>query len=316
MDFTSKIHPIVDAVIPVYKPDKRLADLLDRLVRQTHPLNRIIIINTDKDCFDEDRYIIAPNMEVHHIGREEFDHAATRDMGIKMSAADYVLLMTMDAIPRDKYLVARLLEGFDGGSTAVSYARQLPRKGCRLTERYSREYNYPDYDICKTAANLPELGIKTFFCSDVCAMYDRRIYEKLGGFTDRAIFNEDMVYAAGAIDAGYGIMYCSRAMVYHSHNYGCMQQFRRNFDLGVSQAEHPEVFDRVSSESEGISMVVKTAEYLCGKGHWYEMPYLIVSSACKYAGYRLGKNYRRLPHRLILKITNNRYYWKIKKNVT
>ncbi|MCM1307788.1 MAG: glycosyltransferase [Butyrivibrio sp.] len=309
-DVTSK-YPNVDVVIPVYKPKEEFLCLLQRLLKQTDPVNRIIIINTEKVFFDERKYMIAPNIEVYHISREEFDHAATRNAGLEKSSADYVLFMTMDAIPKDKRLIESLLEGFEGQNTAVAYARQLPKADCRLMERYSRAYNYPDRDMYKTADDLDRLGIKTFFCSDVCAMYDRRIYKELGGFTERAVFNEDMVYAAKAVDAGYGIMYCARAQVYHSHNYGCLEQFKRNFDLGVSQAEHPEVFERVSSESEGVRLVKETAAYLCRRGHWYELPYLVLNSAYKYMGYRKGKKFRQLSPNKILKYTNNRYYWKM-----
>lgn len=304
-------RPDVDVVIPVYKPGEDLLGLLQKLQKQTHPVNRIIILNTEKVFFDERKYLVAPNIEVYHIGRKEFDHAATRDMGIRKSSAEYVLLMTMDAVPKDQYLVEKLLEGFRGGNTAAAYARQLPKKGCRLTEQYSRNYNYPDADLYKTAADVDRLGIKTFFCSDVCAMYDRKKYLELGGFTEKAIFNEDMVYAAKAVDAGCGIMYCAGAMVYHSHNYSCKEQFRRNFDLGVSQVEHPEVFERVRSESEGIRMIRKTAAFLCRKGRWYELPYLVINSAYKYMGYRKGRKFRRLSPSQILRYTNNRYYWKM-----
>ncbi|MBD5158177.1 MAG: glycosyltransferase [Butyrivibrio sp.] len=310
MDITQK-YPEIDVVIPVYKPGEDLLGLLQKLQKQTNPVNRIIIINTEKVFFDERKYMSAPNIEVYHIGREEFDHAATRNAGLNKSSAEYVLFMTMDAVPKDEYLVERLLEGFKGRNTAVAYARQLPKKDCRLMERYSRKYNYPNTDMYKTSADVDRLGIKTFFCSDVCAMYDRRIYLELGGFCERAIFNEDMVYAAKAVDAGYGIMYCANAAVYHSHNYGCKEQFKRNFDLGVSQAEHPEVFERVSSESEGIRLVKKTAAYLCKKGHWYELPYLVLNSAYKYMGYRKGKKFRQLSPDKILRYTNNRYYWKM-----
>lgn len=311
MNGVTEKYPEVDVVIPVYKPGKELLGLLQKLQKQTNPVNRIIIINTEKVFFDENKYMISPGIEVYHISREEFDHAATRRMGMDKSSAKYVLFMTMDAVPKDKYLVERLAEGFKGRNTAVAYARQLPKKGCRLIERFSREYNYPADDMYKTAEDINRLGIKTFFCSDVCAMYDREVFQKLGGFTERAIFNEDMVYAAKAVDAGYGIMYCARAMVRHSHNYGCIEQFRRNFDLGVSQTEHPEVFGRVSSESEGIRLVRKTAAYLCCKGHWYELPYLALVSASKYLGYRMGRRYEKLSRRRILRYTNNRYYWKM-----
>lgn len=41
----------------------------------------------------------------------------------------------------------------------------------------------------------PTWEFKTFFCSNVCAMYRRSIYEKLGGFVKHTIFNEDMIFA-------------------------------------------------------------------------------------------------------------------------
>ena len=36
---------------------------------------------------------------------------------------------------------------------------------------------------------------KTYFCSNVCAAYKKSIYEEIGGFVKKAIFNEDMIYA-------------------------------------------------------------------------------------------------------------------------
>ena len=41
----------------------------------------------------------------------------------------------------------------------------------------------------KQLTDLPELGIKTFFCSNVCAMYERETYLAQGGFPRRTIFN-------------------------------------------------------------------------------------------------------------------------------
>ena len=51
---------------------------------------------------------------------------------------------------------------------------------------------------------------------------------------------------------GKAVAYCAEAVVLHSHNYTGIQQFKRNFDLGVSQADHPEIFQAARSESEGI----------------------------------------------------------------
>ena len=103
------------------------------------------------------------------------------------------------------------------------------------------------------------MGIKTYFCSNVCAMYRRDVFRELGGFEKHTIFNEDMIFAARAVKAGWRIAYAADARVYHSHDYTAKEQFHRNFDNGVSQAQHPEIFAGVSSESEGVKLVKKTA---------------------------------------------------------
>ena len=299
-----------DVVIPVYRPGKELEILLKRLIRQKAPADRIILINTGKQYFDDSRYLISDKIEVHHISSDEFDHGATRHMGMMLSTADYVLFMTMDAIPADEWMTDRLLEAFKKDvPVAVSYARQLPKKNCRYIERFTRAFNYPDTEIIKTAASKDELGIKTYFCSDVCAMYDRKIYIKNGGFQHPIIFNEDMVYAAKAVEYGYAIVYAAKAAVYHSHNYGIKEQFSRNFDMGVSQTDYREIFDSVKSESEGVKLVFSCIKYLLRTGHWYDVPYLIINSAAKYLGYKAGRNYKKLSKKTILKFTMNKRYW-------
>lgn len=300
----------VDAVIPAYKPGHDLRKLVEKLLDQTVRLGRIIIINTDREFFDEKEYLIAPAVEVVHITRHEFDHAGTRDMGLRMSDADYVLFMTMDAIPKDNYLVEKLLSGFRrADNIAVSYARQLPKKDCNRVEQITREFNYPAQSRVQTSDDINELGIKAYFCSDVCAMYDTSIYRSLGGFKAPAIFNEDMVYAAGALDAGYAVSYCADALVYHSHNYTGRQYYRRNFDLGVSQADHPEIFERFNVKGTGMQLVRKSLAQICRRGTPADIIRLVYYSGMKYLGFRKGKNYHKLSLKSCLKHTSDKEYW-------
>lgn len=300
----------VDAVIPAYKPGHDLRELVEKLLDQTVRLGRIIIINTDREFFDEKEYLIAPAVEVVHITRHEFDHAGTRNMGLRMSDADYVLFMTMDAIPKDNYLVEKLLSGFRrADNIAVSYARQLPKKDCNRIEQITREFNYPAQSRVQTSDDIKELGIKAYFCSDVCAMYDTSIYRSLGGFKAPAIFNEDMVYAAGALDAGYAVSYCADALVYHSHNYTGRQYYRRNFDLGVSQADHPEIFERFNVKGTGMQLVRKSLAQICRRGTPADIIRLVYYSGMKYLGFRKGKNYHKLSLKSCLKHTSDREYW-------
>ena len=305
----------VDVIIPVYKPERGFLTLLEKLQMQTVPVNRIIIMNTEQKYYDEliRGTSLVPDdhtMIVEHLSKREFDHGRTRNQGVRLSEADVFLMMTQDAIPADAFLVERLLSHLAGDKVAAAYARQLPGQDSGEVERYVRRFNYPEQSRVKTKADLPELGIKTFFCSNVCAAYDRKTFDALGGFVNRAIFNEDMLFAAKAVEAGYRIAYAADAKVYHSHDYTHGQQFHRNFDLGVSQADHPEVFAKYPSESEGIRLVKSMVAYLVKKGKCSKIPHVIIQSGFKYAGYLCGKHYRRMPKRLVTALSSNKEYWK------
>lgn len=310
----------VDVVIPTYKPDKKFLMLLDRLRIQTVKPERIIVMNTEQKYFERliygtrfrDEY---KNVEVYHISKREFDHGRTRHIGMKKTDTDYVLFMTQDAVPADEKMIEQLLIPFGDGKVAAAYARQLPDKDCGVIESYTREFNYPPQGMVKSAGDMEKLGIKTYFCSNVCAMYKKSIYEELGGFVQHIIFNEDMVFAAGAIKAGFKIAYAAQAQVIHSHNYTNKEQLKRNFDLGVSQADHPEVFAGVSSGTEGKKLVKQTAVYLKKSGNGKYIFRLFMQSGCKYLGYLLGKNYRKLPGRVVQGLTTNRTFWDNDKRI-
>lgn len=305
----------IDVIIPVYKPGPELLTLLKRLKRQTTAIQNVILMNTEKEYFEKllqeyPRFFEEhPNVKVYHLRKRDFDHGGTRHSGILHSDAEVFITMTQDAMPADEKLVEELVSGLQG-NVAVAYARQLPSKNCGELERISRAFNYPETSCVKTATDLEKLGIKTFFCSNVCAAYRRDIYDELGGFIRHTIFNEDMIYAAGAVKAGYGIAYQAQARVIHAHNYSNMQQLKRNFDLGVSQADHPEVFGGVTSEAEGKRFVEEAWRRLKKKNKLYRFPGFFMQCCFKYAGYLLGKHYKYLPRKWVLALTGNREYWR------
>ena len=252
---------------------------------------------------------MSDRVKIHRILPEEFDHGGTRNLGAEMSDAEILVYMTQDAMPADQFLIERLLYGFSYENVAAVYARQLPAADCQFIERYTREFNYPKTSRLKSKEDLSKLGIKTYFCSNVCAAYQKDVYERLGGFVRKTIFNEDMILAGHMIEKGYKIAYAAEARVIHSHNYTGVQQFHRNFDLAVSQADHPEVFAGIASESEGIRLVKNTAKYQLREKKGWLIPKLVWQSGCKYLGYRLGRSYRKLPFWLIKKCTMSQSYW-------
>lgn len=314
----------IDAVIPAYHPDERLFQILTMLSSQTLLPRKVHLINTEKEGLDrlleqqgwteEQLRQEYPFLTVEHIRPEEFDHGGTRNRGFReCGGADFVLAMTQDALPKDEFLIRNLLQPMEepeGKRIAVTFARQLPNRDASCEERISRAFNYPEEPVVKSEEDRKQLGVKTYFCSNVCALYRMTVWHELGGFPDRAIFNEDMVYAGKALKAGWQIRYTPEACVYHSHSYSASQQFHRNFDLGVSQAQNPQIFAETSSEGEGVSYVKTVCGRMKKEQQTGEIPGFIGRCAARYLGYRLGKAYRHLPHRMVVRFSSNKNYWK------
>lgn len=299
----------VDIIIPTYRPDETVVYLIKKLLKQTYPIHEIHIIDTETGIFPKELKNLSDKIRISKIMPEQFDHGGTRHEGAMQSHADIIVYMTQDAMPVNEYLIEELVKAFDNEKIAAAYARQLPNSKCNVIERYTRAFNYPEQSRIKSMEDLETLGIKTYFCSDVCAAYRKSVYESLGGFEEKTIFNEDMIMAAKIIQSGGLVKYVAEAKVIHSHNYNCKQQFQRNFDLAVSQVEHPEVFQNIKSESEGMRLVKNTMIYLIKiKKPWLIIK-LISQSGFKYMGYCLGRKYSQLPMWLIKKCTMNQRYW-------
>lgn len=302
----------VDVIIPVYRPDEKLNRLLAAFDSQTVKPRRIIIIHTGEILSDEPDYL-AKKICFRKIDKGQFDHGGSRNLGASLSDADVMVFMTQDAVPADECLLERLVSSLNAAAenvpVAVAYARQLPYEDCKAVERYIREFNYPDRDELRTKEDIPVRGIKAFCSSNVCAAYRKEVFDRLGGFEEKTIFNEDMLFGAKAICGGYAVAYTAGAKIYHSHNLGLADQFHRNFDNGVSQAEHPEVFSAVSSEKEGMKLVKYCISRMKEDKKLYLVPYFVLNCVFRYAGFFLGKRYRKLPMWVVKACSLNKRYW-------
>lgn len=303
---------IINVAIPVYNPDKRLFEIVNRLNKQTMVPEKILLINTGSSLDYAGDYAQFNNVEILYIKEDEFDHGGTRDMAMRKLDGDYVIFMTQDAMPVNNRLIEKLIVPMiENDEIAVTYARQLPAKNAGVIEKYTRAFNYGEEDVLTSYEDIERLGIKTFFCSDVCAAYRKSYYDEVGGFPGKTIFNEDMIYAWKVLTESYKKLYVAGATVVHSHNYDALKQFKRNFDLGVSHKQFSYIFDSgLKTENEGIRLVLDTTKYLLDTENYLLLPKLYVDSAAKYLGYRLGKLYDKLPDEWVEKFTMNKNYWR------
>ena len=311
-------------IILTYAPKDDLLVSLGKLISQSIVPKKIIIYNTDKsllysniknrDGFENFLSSNAGLIEIVNIEKNEFDHGKTRNDAMELVNTDYVLFLTDDAIACDEKLSECLIDSFEKYSdndskVAAAYARQVAKDDAKISERYVREFNYPDYDIVKTKKSEDELGIKNYFFSNVCAMYDRNIFYTLGRFEEDIILNEDTFFAYNAINSGYKIVYASNAIVYHSHNYSHKQQFSRNFDIGVSQSEKKEIFDSIPTSKEGMKFVRQISFRLIRGLHFVELISFMVQCAYRYIGFKKGYNYEKLSVDDCIRYASNKNYF-------
>lgn len=302
------VSPRISVIIPTYNAGSGLRELLTRLQGQTiQPYEIIVVDSSSSDGTAETARQCGAR--VFTVLQSEFDHGGTRNYAAGLAGGDILVFMTQDAMPADSNMLFELTRPLQDEKVACSYGRQLAREDATILERMMREYNYPDIPASKDKSDLPKLGIKTFFCSNVCAAIRKEAFVEAGRFPEPVIFNEDLFLAAKCILQGYTVIYAAQAQVIHSHNYSLMQQFRRFFDNGVSMRNNDWVFQYSAVGKEGMKLIRNQLKSLHQQRLWLWMPKLIAESGMKFIGYQLGKRHRKLPNALCVKFSMHPRIW-------
>jgi len=279
----------VSVIIPTLNAENQLPTLLEGLAAQEHTIDEIIVVDSASE--DKTVEICKNNSMVNliQIERKEFDHGETRDMALRKSIGDIVVFLTQDAVPANAEFLGKLITPLMEEDVAVCTGRQLPKADATKMERLVRTFNYSEDSHIRSKEDISKMGIKAFFCSDVCAAYNREIYLKLGGFLHPVKTNEDMFFAATAIQNGYRVAYTADAAVIHSHNLTLKKQYERNFIQGYEMEKHRELLGNVSQRSEGVRLVKYVSKELIKHGHVASIAYFGLDCFARFLGNRKGK---------------------------
>ena len=281
----------VSVIIPALNAEKDLPGLLKALSEQTLRADEILV--TDSESEDRTRQIAEEaGARVIPVRRKDFDHGGTRDLALRESTGDIVVFMTQDAVPADEHLLENLIRPLSEESVAVVCGRQLPKENATRVERLVRTFNYPAESHVRSEADVEKMGIKAFFCSDVCAAYNRGIYLELGGFEHPLKTNEDMFFAAKAIRNGYRVAYSAEAQVFHSHNLTMKEQYRRNWIQGYEIERHRALLGDVSQVPEGWKLVRFMSAKLLKEGRVFSFVHFGLDCCARLTGSRAGRRAR------------------------
>ena len=278
----------VSVVIPTLDAETELPDLFNALTGQKLLADEIIVI----DSQSSDRtasFAEKAGARVLNVARKDFDHGRTRDLALRESVGDVVVFLTQDAVPANDRFLENLIRPLSEEKVAVVTGRQLPKTNAYPMEKLVRWFNYPAESHIRSEKDVERMGIKAFFCSDVCAAYNRKIYLELGGFDYPLKTNEDMFYAAKAIRGGYRVAYAADALVFHSHNFSPKEQFERNRIQGFEIERHRAILGEVSQESEGMKLVKYVTSGLLRQGQVVEVFRFGMDCCARLFGSRAGR---------------------------
>lgn len=296
-------------IVPTWQGCRYLPALVAQLAKQTVPAEPLLIIDSSSsDGTAETARALGPRVEV--IPKSEFNHGATRNRAAALVDAELLVFMTQDALPVDGRFLEALTAPLRDGSAAASFARQVPYDDADPPERLARAWNYPAQSRTRSAADVPALGVKAYFFSNVASAVRRDRFLAVGGFPDDVIMNEDMVLCAKLLAAGDRVAYCAEAVVRHSHNYSLAQQFRRYFDIGAFFASHGHLLAGGAVGGEGVRFALAQLWALLRGGHplWaLRSPF---ESGAKFISFHLGKRNRWLPLAVKRRCSMHAFHWR------
>lgn len=168
------------------------------------------------------------------IRRQEFDHGATRKLGISLTRGEYALLTVGDAVPLDERWMAPMVENLERDE--------------RVAGVYDCQIPYPDSSpptrVVVNSLALAGLERREQFTSDPeqyrkmpprkrrLAAFDvvsscRSVWEEVP--FEKTNSGEDLRWGKRVVEAGYKIVYEPRSAVFHSHERGAMYNLRRHY---------------------------------------------------------------------------------------
>ncbi len=218
----------VSLYIPCYNGERFIARCIEGVMRQTHPVEEIIVVDdgsVDGTAEIASRY---PVRIVRHGVNKGL--AAARNTGVRSSRCDLVASVDADCIPRPDWL-EKLLQGFEAGTTMPAAGvggkllelnrETLPDRWRTLHMRQHHRYTVPT---------------EVLFIWGHSNVFRKSALERVGLYRESLRTNaEDKYINVKLASAGYSLVYQPEAVVDHMRTdslASVMDNFRRWYFFG------------------------------------------------------------------------------------
>lgn len=277
----------IDIICPLYKAEKYIENLHKSLLMQKNvEINNIKYILT-ASTDNTENILKELNINYEKIQPTEFSHSLTREKAAKESSADIIVFITQDIIIKDKLWLYYLTKDIEEGVCDETYSRQIAKDNG--IEKYTREINYPEQSKIITKNDVEKLGIKAFFSSDASSAIKREIFEKINYYDGKDLpTSEDMYITYKLIMNGYKVKYCADSVIYHSHDYGVKENYKKYYDIGKFFKQNS-FLDEYNVNKAGGGMAKYVLKRAIQDKNWNVLLKFIPNMASRFIGMQRGK---------------------------
>jgi rhamnosyltransferase len=227
----------VSVVIPTLNAGPEFEELLEKISVQEGDFDREILVVDSGSVDGTVELARRYGATVHHVRKEEFNHGATRNLGISLARGEYVALTVQDAVPLDERWLATMVENLERDERVAGvYSRQVPRKDAGVLTRVlvnslataSLERREQFAESPQHLRRMPPRKRRRLAVyDDVSSCLRRSIWEELP--YEATDFGEDIRWGKKVVEAGYKIVYEPRSTVLHSHERGAVYDLKRYY---------------------------------------------------------------------------------------
>jgi rhamnosyltransferase len=227
----------VSIVIPTLNAGPIFQRLLDAIQAQETNFEFEVLVIDSGSTDGTAELAESHGAKVHRIHRSEFDHGATRNLGVSLARGEYAVLTVQDAVPFDRRWLSTLVEALDHDEwVAGVYGRQIPHLDAGPLTRATingQASASPERSekFLEPGSRLDELPPRRRrrLCAfdDVSSCIRRSAWEEIP--FEKTRFGEDLRWGKRVIEAGYKLVYEPRSAVFHSHERGPSYDLRRHY---------------------------------------------------------------------------------------
>ncbi|WP_063991801.1 glycosyltransferase family 2 protein [Ensifer sp. Root142] len=227
-------------VIPTKNAIRVLPKVMDKVLAQRAPWPYEIIAIDSGSSDGTTKYLRGlTGVRLIEIAPRDFGHGKTRNLGVQLADAEFVAFLTHDAEPVDENWLVNLVSSAEQDPAIagvfgrhIAYETASPFTKNDLDKHFAGFLAHPlvvsrDLNPVRYATDVGWRQMLHYY-SDNNSLLRRSVWEHLP-YPD-VEFAEDQIWARTVIEAGYRKAYAPNAVVYHSHDYGIVEQLRRAFD--------------------------------------------------------------------------------------